>query len=382
MGSPFSTLSVALSSQNVPLLSLEERLLECYHKISIPYTTFNVNKRHTRIWTKIVPLYFSQSKAIKLCILAAGCLWMMPFMGSHDYIRLNTSLTSWTPDADLHEVCYSELMSDYLLEALRLTQEAITDLQNASLSRSETMASLGSVLTSSAILYGIIGLYPYSSTPLVHFPETGEEQIADFLGQSVALRDMVLQFDHLLPILDVGDLFQRDELNFIPKRKIKIINQMRDELNKHYRTVQLVEINSNVAQEIYIFNECLRVLEKVCALSIKYNYPIQLYQWLLFCKPEFSDYVRKKNPFALRLLFFYACLCIRYRLWILEDNMWTSFVHKHYKENFPLEEFDQRIYNYVVIGRNYTDDDFVNLRSLDIWASEFDSQSPSHVEQI
>lgn len=85
------------------------------------------------------------------------------------------------------------------------------------------------------------------------------------------------------------------------------------ELNSHYEKASVLEINFKVAEETVILRNSVVAPEKICALSIKYNYPVRLSQWLLFCRVELIEVVRKKTTFTLRLLFMYAFLCIRYR---------------------------------------------------------------------
>lgn len=366
---PFSSLSAYPSCRDERLLSFEINLLACYHDISIPYTTFFVNKRHMHIWTQIVPLHFSESQALKLCILAAGCLWMIPFIKLHVNPAEFRDLAY--PNGECNEDWKLEMMSGYLLDALCLTNAAIHQLRNDTHGVGQYNSLLGNIMVSSAILYGIVGLYPGSLLPLVHFPGTGEELKVDFLSHSMKFRLLILEHFHLLPELDVGDLFQLDEIRFIPPMRIVVIEQIREKLNSHYNAASFLEINSKLAEEIMILRDSLVALEKICALTIKYNYPVRLFQWLLFCRVEFIELVRKKTPFALRLLYLYACLCIRYRCWLFEDNMWTAFVHEYHEAYSPLPEFDERMFNAIVVRCNYTENDFTSLKLFDIWSPEF-----------
>lgn len=146
-------------------------------------------------------------------------------------------------------------------------------------------------MTSSAILYRIVGLYPGSLIPLVHFPGPGEEPKVDFLSHSMKVRLLILEHFRLLPGLDVSDLFQLGEIRFIPPMRVTVIEQIREELNSHYKTASFLEINSKLAEEIVVIRDSLVALEEICTLTIKYNYPVRLFQWLLFCRVEFIELV-------------------------------------------------------------------------------------------
>lgn len=124
----FSSLLTYPSCRDKRLLPFELNFLTCYPDVSIPIAPFYMNERHMHIWTQIVPLHFSESQALKLCILAAGCLWMIPFMKLHETPNKRTDLIY--PNCECNEYWKLEMMSCYLLDALFLTSAAFHQLCN------------------------------------------------------------------------------------------------------------------------------------------------------------------------------------------------------------------------------------------------------------
>lgn len=122
---PFSRMLPYPSCRDKRLLPFGVNLLTCYPDVSIPNAPFYVNDRHMHIWTQIILLHFSESQALKLCILVAGYLWMISFTKLHE--TPNTYLMY--PNCECNEDWKLEMMSGYLLDSLCLTSAAIHQLR-------------------------------------------------------------------------------------------------------------------------------------------------------------------------------------------------------------------------------------------------------------
>lgn len=88
---------------------------------------------------------------------------------------------------------------------------------------------------------------------------------------------------------------------------------------------------------------------------------------------DYVKYVRSQEPFALRLLYIYLCICVHYRFWLFEYSIWRDYV-VYYRARFgPLREFDERLYHFVVTRKRYVlGDNYRSIKDLDVWSEQFD----------
>lgn len=386
----FQVLLGSAASQ-LQILRFELRVLRFFNDICLPHITYNVNQRHVAVWERVVPQYFSHCRLIKLAILATGCLSLMPVMGmqkviddgmSEDEILENLKVACGQYDIQLmfvddtlfngKEINLFTLASEHLQDSMKGIQEAIYLLQSPDLSHEEKLPYLIGASIGNSFLYGFLGLHPWKLVPLVDFSEDRPRK-TDLLDIGVGLKTMII--DYLGPLLesDIGELYHYDELTLIPRFKIKIIEELRKQLNEHLQSVSFFDIDLERNHMINTYRDCLSTLEKVCGLAVKFNYPVMLFRYLLLIETDYVKYVRAKEPFALRLLYVYLCLCVHYKFWLFECNMWRDFA-VYYRRHFgPLCEFDERLYHYVVTRRQYVlFDNYRGIKDLDVWAPVFD----------
>lgn len=264
--------------------------------------------------------------------------------------------------------------TEFVSESIRASNEALAKLQQPDLSREERLPLAVDAALSNGLLFGFLGLQPWGLVPLVHLPQTHEDNKTDLLHVAHGLRTIVLEHHDVLLSSDIRDLYYQDELNLAPKKRVKIVEDLNYQLNEYLQGTSFFDIDAETAKMINAFHHCLHTLERVCVLGMKFNYPVMLFRWLLFVSLEINAYVRAENPFALRLLYVYACLCVHYKFWLFEQhNLWRDFVRFYRKHYGPLCEFDERLYHYVISKKSFVqNDDYVSIKDFDVWSPAFD----------
>ncbi|KAF3987464.1 hypothetical protein FT663_03911 [Candidozyma haemuli var. vulneris] len=392
------TFQVLLGSaaSHLQISRFELRVLRFFNDICLPHFTYNVNKRQVRVWSDVVPSYFIDCPSIKSAILATGCLSMMPFLGVQKVIDDNMSEEALSQrleetcgsyeiqqmfaddylfDEDSKDINLFTKASTLLSESINATNTSMASLQSPDLTSQEKLPHLVSATIGNSLLFGFLGLQPWKLAPLVHFPEENEAPKTDLLNVAVGLRMVVVQNLPSLLSSDIAELYHNDELMLIPRRKIKIVEDLKAQLDDYLQGAGFgfFDIDSDTSRMINVFRDSLVSLEKVCALAVKFNYPVMLFRWLLIIDTDFVTYVRSKNRYALRLLYVYACLCVHYKFWLFESSVWRDHVMWYRSKYGPLCEFDERLYHYVVTRRKYVlNDNYRSIKDFDVWSSEFD----------
>lgn len=379
------------AANQLQLLRFELRVLRFFNDICLPHFTYNVNKRQASVWENVVPQYFNDCLLIKLAILATGCLSLMPTMGFQRVIR--DGMTEDEVLMELEQVCdqfdVQQLFADenlleggevnlfrkaseLLAESMNDIQQAMLKLQSPELTQVEKLPYIIGATIGNSLLFGFLGLHPWKLVPLVHFPEDGERK-ADLLDVASGLKSIVLANIGPLQASDIGELYHNDELALSPRTKIKIVEDIKKQLNEYLLDFSFFEIDLERSNMINTYRDCVKTLEKVCGLAFKFNYPVMLFRWLFLINHDYVKYVRSQEPFALRLLYIYLCICVHYRFWLFEYSIWRDYV-VYYRARFgPLREFDERLYHFVVTRKRYVlGDNYRSIKDLDVWSEQFD----------
>lgn len=383
------------TAQLLQLLRFELRVLRFFNDLAVPWITYNVNRRQVYIWKSVVPQYFGTSTTIKLAVLALGCLTVMPFCGLDNVLeeesnaevlarKLEAASGTWKVqrlfaddqliEQNKQDVNLFRRASEYFESAVKGAREALLEYQKPDSTQQERLRSILEASVANYLIYCFLGMQPWKLIPLVDFSE--QEPKSDMLNMALGFKNVLLSdFPHLTTTA-VGDIFQLDELQFTPRRKVKFVDDLRKQFDEFLGDISFFDISLEVSTMINDIRECLLVLEKAFNLSIKFNFPVMLYKWLVIMAPQIVPYVRAKNLFALRLLYAYACICVHCRLCPFEQNSWKDYVVWFRDEYGPLNEFDERLYHYVITNRNYIiDDNFTSLKDFDVWAPHFDYTS-------
>lgn len=391
------TFDIILSSTAniLGLLRFELRVLRFFNDMCVPFLTYNVNKRHSIVWEVVVPQYVTSSPSIRLAILAMGCLNIMPILGMERLIQENMdpaevakTLEASSDTFEVQRLFADDYMmdqgddinlfrhaSEFFTHAVSGTHEAVQQLLDPNLSRQKRAESLSNATITSYLMYSFIGLHPWKMLPLVHFPEPGEEPKPDMLSIAAGMKTLIVGNLDELRASDIGELFFMDELQFVFRQKVKLVEDISNQLNEHLQKYSFLQIDLTVSSFIGDMKEALLLFDKACSISVKFNYPVFLYKWLPMVGPQLIPHVRAKEPFAMHFLYVYAILCIYFKFWCFEQNVWKDYV-VWFRDNYTLCEFDERLYQYVVVGRRYIENEnYMDLRNFDVWSKRFDHVS-------
>ncbi|QRG37799.1 hypothetical protein FDK38_002182 [Candidozyma auris] len=382
------------TADSLQLSRFELRVVRFFNDVCVPFMTYNVNKRHVYVWEKVIPRYFTSSSAIRSAVLAMGCLTIMPLCGLGSVLNdklnadeltreLGAASETWKVQrlfADDHlfegaklDINLFTRASEYFGGALNGSHEALMKYQSPDRTKQEKLVYLNEASISNYLIYSFLALQPWKLIPLVSFAEDGYEPKNDLLNVAMGLKTIVFSDYDLLITSDIGDLFHADELHYVPSRKVKFVEDLKNQFNDYLGGIGFFDISSEKSAFINDIRHCLSFLEKAFILSVKFNYPVNLYKWLVMISPQFVPYVREKNFFALRLLYAYACICIHVRLWSFEHSVWRDYIVWFRNKYWPLYEFDERLFHYVITKKRYiNDENFQTLKYFDVWSQEFD----------
>lgn len=373
------------------LLRFELRILRFFSDVCVPYMTYNVNKRHVQVWEMVVPKHVAASRSIKSAALAMGCLHLLPLLGMETKLdqSLDESQAVLTIEAACEELDITGLICDssdeeqepinlyqqaclFFSEAVKGIHEAIANICSPETTQERKLYYLTNAALTNYLILGFLLMQPWRLLPLVHFPEPGEDPRTDVLGISTGFKTVVFSNLQLIRLADFGELFYMDELNFSFRRRVKIVDDLRDQFNEYLRGIAFSNIDGKTSVMINDIRNSLNLLEKVMALSIRFNYPVTLFKWLTMTAFDITAHIRAKEPFALRLLFVYACICVHCKCWVFECNIWRDYIIWYRRHCGPLCEFDRRLYHYIT-RRIYIDgENFKSLKDFDVWSSAFD----------
>lgn len=384
------------------LLRFELRILRFFSDMCVPFLTYNVNRRHSIVWEVVVPKYVTSSPSVKQAVLAVGCLNLMPLLGMDRLIDTETDAAKVAQvleaSSDTYEV-QRLFADDYMLKqgdeinlfrhasqcftnAVSGTNEAVQQLQNPGISYQERRYWISSATITSYLMYCFLGLHPWRMLPLVHFPAPGEDPRPDMLSIAAGLKSVIWVNLEELRACDIGELFQMDEFQIVLKLKVKLVKQLEAQLEEYLRKYSFLEIDLPMAAFIKDMKDALFILDRACSLSVMFNYPVLIFKWLPMVGPQLIPHVRAQEPFALHLLYVYACLCVYFKFWSFEHNVWRDFV-VWMRENTYLSEFDERLFQYVIVGRNYVvEENYRALKDFDVWSRRFDYPLKVNTEKL
>lgn len=348
---------------HLDILRFELRALRFFNDICISLITFGVNKRHDYVWRNVIPKYFKSKDLVRRSMLAYGSLglWMVSNLqndlnGDCEDLTalelrdrgvgdLNSVFTDWQL-FDVGEESNVFLRTATLYdETLEASNRALLMMQSAEFSYLDEAAQMettvGMILASS-LLYGFLGSHPFRMVPLVNFV-SGDPNSTDVLHIVVGLKNLVRDLLDKIRRTDVGDLFHTDELFITFPTTIPLVDDLREQLMGYYQAIDFLDINDQVTNEIRILTEALEIFERSFHLGIKFNYPVQLFRWILAAPIEFSGLVRQRNYFALRLLYVFCCLAVCFRILPHENTIWKDYAFWFRHEHYPMCDFDQRI---------------------------------------
>lgn len=324
------------AAKHLNILRFELRVLRFFNDVCVPHMTFGVNKRQDRVWREVLPKHFLRSSLVRQAVFANGCLTLWAFADLKTIADMDAS-----DDAALQQL-YDEGVGDlvpifsdmrifeeneesnvflrtatYYSEALAESVAAIAELQSPKFHEEKAEVRLEKVISitlSSSLVFVFLAMHPHRVVPLVLFDEN-----TDLLHIVSGLRTVVLYYLEPLRASDIGETLRNDEFALVPKKKVALVEELRKQMNDYYAAASFLEIDAEMSDGIQILAGALDCLEKALVVSVRFNYPVMLFRWLTLISENFGALVRRKDYFAVRLLFVYSCLCLYAKFWLHEE---------------------------------------------------------------
>lgn len=339
-----------------------------------------------------MPRYFVKSRVMRQAIFSYGCLGLWATLDLEEVLLADLSdekevlmlqergvgnLSLLFKDSSVfgedEDTNVFRRTAIYYSETLKESQNTLRMLQTTELQSESSLENLICIILSSSLVFGFLACHPHRVVPLIAFPDENEEVKTDIIGVVCGVKRLVLGSLDRLRETDVGDLFQRDEFDALPRKKISIVEELRKQVNDYYHSIQFLDIVDEDSDAISIFSVSIVMLQKALAACIKYNYPVALFRWLFSIPVGFADLARQKHWLALRILFVYSCLCLYCKFCIHRECVWRDYVEWFHQEYLPLCPFDSRLYHYVITrDKLVLNGKYLFLEKFDIWSPEFD----------
>lgn len=394
---------------NLRISKFEYRLLHFFQSACVPLFSFNVNMEIDHVWRTHVPKLWQSSSLVRQSIFLFSALNLWPLCNNsekldlleigpdalYDYLDYDSSqstLTKLLGDVSLYDssdsnktmqkVDKSENLftktTKYFMNSLAETSQVLSKAETfltggqenevtSSLSNDKLVFKSAELVISGILIFSFLGLHPHRLVPLIHFPDEREgEELADLLGICTGIYETIKTSSSHMLCSEFRGIFVNSEDEVVlgqDHQSCPIVNKLRSKLDEWillngYDT----SFNAVSSEEINVFKRSINVLEICLHRCIHQNYPIPLFRWLLATECSFGELSRSKNQFALKLLYYYASMCIICRFLLFKTStIWLDYVlwYKDYNFNMYgtwLDSDDENFYDLVVTkGYEFTD---------------------------
>lgn len=341
------------------LTPLEHRLVRFFNDLCIPLFTFGVNKRAEHVWRNELPRYFAGLDVVRHSVYLFACLnlWQFPDVRS---VLTTDNVVLFGPDAAPSDLSFAHVFNTlavlggtdiFLLTASYFGNTLAGSRMHAGeIPDQPSGQDLDIMFFLCLIVFAFIGLHPHCVMPLL----APEQPMADLLGLAASLHTFFerrfdgFNWSHMHVVEGVG-------LGAVLRLRIhsQLVQELRRQLTDfHYANTPFAAISETLCTENAEIGASLDVLETCFAMSVEHGYPVPLFRFLIFVKPRFVALARAGNVFVLRMLFAYSCWCIFLGFHMLPDtNIWLDYI-LWFSTHFPLSNFDENLYRYVVVERH------------------------------
>lgn len=388
--------------QNLRITKFEYRLLHFFQTFCVPLFSFNVNFEVDKVWRYEVPKLWQSSDLVKQAVFLFSALNMWPLCHGENDIYVNAmddeqlqvmfgnkgkgeiiqklflgdSLYSTRDgvEAELaREGSLFEKTTSYFMNSLSGTSQtlsesgALLNMQqqggSSFLLKTETKDELvfksAELVISGILIFSFLGLHPHRLIPLIAFDEDLEDGSpqTDLISICAGIHNTLIASSPTLLGSAFRGLFNNVERHAklpVTHKSYPVIVKLKSSLTEWIMINQFDEfIDSESSEVIEIFNDSINLLDICYYRSVELNYPIPLFRWLLAIDDRLRTIAKAKNQFALKLLYYYATLCVLCRFLLFKStSIWVDFM-KWYKDyNFNmygswLYSDDLRLYNLV-----------------------------------
>lgn len=383
-------------SQQLGLTRLELRLLNFFNLYCIELFTYGMSKEVDNVWRHEVPSLFMSSNLVRSAVFSFSCINLWPLcdlislrdldrdfeLSSLHLKRDRAGHFTSSDDAStavepvfhkLYNVPLdSEESSDtlyvktasYFLDSVRASQQKVMTAKF-----NENSNEKFEIIISGIIIFAFLCIHPHKLMPLVNF---GEEE--NFIDEELS-RKLVTDGDgnpdspygpdflSFCRGFELSLMFWRDDFassryrnlltNPLRKRpisaKFPVILALKQQLSDIYK---FSDISSTTSNDIITLTEAIFLMESSLNLTTVVNYPVPFLTCILHLNEEFHFLVRKKNQFALRLLFFFSLFSLLLNINLFpKTNMWTDYI-EWFRLHYPLTSFDEKLY-YLAVTKSH-----------------------------
>ncbi|EMG50266.1 Transcription factor with zinc finger DNA-binding motif, putative [Candida maltosa Xu316] len=344
----------------------ELRLLRFFDQGCLHLFSFGVNDTVHNTWKYKVPYLFMESELVRKSIFSLSAMALLTAIdldmiqgvdASQDEKSLmniyNLNLE------DKHSIFSKNI--EYFAQVIDLKKRMIGVSSNEPDFQDPKVAK--ELMVASILIFVYLGVHPHRLIPLIDFTK----ETTDFVQITKGIRSTVV---NCLPTLAKTDLrgiveYGMPSVSEIPTFKqctypvIVDLKQGLEKLNEDEISSTNTEVISALTDAIY----SLIVALYRCNIS---KHPIPIYRYLLSITDDFRDLLYKKHPYALRILFVYACLSLVSKFSFYGDkNLLRDYVlwYKDYLENFSYE-MDHYFFE-LVVNKRFTSVEFGIIHEFD-----------------
>ncbi|CAH2353471.1 hypothetical protein CLIB1423_11S00430 [[Candida] railenensis] len=379
--------------QNLRISKFEYRLLHFFQTFCVPLFSFNVNFEIDKVWRYEVPKLWQSSDLVKQAVFSFSALNMWPLCSGDSDIYVNVmddeqlmimlgnkgkseivqklflgdSSYSTRDGADLaREGSLFEKTTSYFMNSLSNTSQTLSESgallsmkeQGAFDTKDELVFKSAELVISGILIFSFLGLHPHKLIPLIAFDEDSEDgsQQTDLISICAGIHNTLIAASPTLLGTAFRGLFNNVErYSKLPTthKSYPVIIKLKSCLTEWIMINQFDElIDSESSEIIEVFNDSISLLDICYFRAVESNYPIPLFRWILAIDGKLRTIVKTKNQFALKLLYYYAVLCVVCRFSLFKTtSVWIDYM-KWYRD-----------YNINVYGSWLYSDD-LNLYNL------------------
>lgn len=349
----FNQMCLNSTARHLNMSQLELRLLDYFQG---HYIESRDTSPLRKIWTIEVPKLWQLSDIVRQSIysLSAMHLWavcdMTPIM-QKDITHSDQKKASFLKDINnevlgIHPGLLKAFLYDKTGEYFTNCLNRTNELMNLVAEQNCTVTSkfqAAEILISGILLYSFLTQQPHLIVPLLADNPASPDVISICKGMKTSI---YYGFETLRdsPYGEfIISIFERPAIT--EKDKYPLVEYLRDQFESYRQS------NSLLHDQSKILTEAIDLLEVgfYRALRVGNAYPI--YRWQFLVDIKFHDLVKiDKNYFAIKLMFFYAALCLicKYRI-DRNRNIWIDFMNWYRDYNLVcfgkwFDSYDQELY--------------------------------------
>lgn len=387
--------------QTLNISKFEYRLLHFFQSFCVPLFSFNVNMEIDRVWRYEVPKLWQNSILVRQAVFLFSALNLWPLVDGGNSLFVESigndelsSLLGAQSESEIMEKMIAgaspyfsrtaqgkegslfEKTTSYFINSLQNTAQKLADSEQLVASAEQeglpTFASgmqmaredelvfkSAELVVSGVLIFSFLGLHPHKLIPLICLDDPLDDGMpqTDLLSICGGIHNTIIASSpSLLDSAFKGMFRDVERRSKLPDdhKSSPIIQKLKDSLTEwiiinHHDEL----IDSESSEIIEIFKDSIKLMDICFYRMVELNYPIPLFRWILSLDNRFRDILRNKNQLALKILFYYATLCVICRFHLFKhSNIWLDFMIWYKEYNMSsyggwLYSDDLNLYNFV-----------------------------------